>query len=129
LEDSALTRQLILGVGGLLIAPWAVLLGYVFLRDSELEPYSGRSLVTRVAICSVIYSALWGVYLYLTRMLGFQASPELPHLVYLIPLLIVPGALTALATLDFEPLLAAVHYCFYLGACVVLRLIMGLGPF
>lgn len=128
LETSPL-RQIVLGVGALLIAPPVVLLGYTFLRDEELEGYQGQPLMMRVAICSVIYAVLWGVFLYVVRMLGFEGAPELPHLVYLIPLLAVPGAITAMATLDLDATLATVHYGFYLGVSVLLRMIMGLGLF
>ena len=128
LETSPL-RQIVLGVGALLIAPPVVLLGYTFLRDEELEGYQGQPLMMRVAICSVIYAVLWGVFLYVVRMLGFEGAPELPHLVYLIPLLAIPGAITAMATLDLDATLATVHYGFYLGVSVLLRMIMGLGLF
>ena len=128
LEDDTLRRS-VLGLGAFLIAPPIVLLGYTFLRDDELEPYAGQALWLRVAICSAVYAVTWGLYLYVVTMLGFESAPELPHLVYLVPGLVVCGAIAALATLDLESILAAVHYCFYLGISVVLRLIMGLGPF
>ncbi len=127
--SEATVRWLVLGIGGLLIAPPLVLLGYSFLRDSELQPYRGTPLLIRVSICSVIYAVLWGVYLYVTRMLGLEQGPELPQLVYLIPMLILPGAITAVASLDLDNVFGTLHYCMYLGVCVVLRLIMGLGPF
>jgi hypothetical protein len=129
LLEASPMRQIILGLGALLIAPPVVLLSYTFLRDEELEGYRGQPLVIRVAICSVIYAALWGVYFYVVRMLGFEAAPELPHLAFLIPLLAIPGTITAIATLDLEAMLATVHYGLYLGVSVLLRMIMGLHLF
>jgi hypothetical protein len=76
LLDSSPLRELILGGGAFLVAPPIVLIGYTFLRDVELEGYRGKPLMLRVLICSVIYAVLWGVYLYVVRMLGFEGPPS-----------------------------------------------------
>lgn len=116
-----------LGLGAILLAPPLVWAGYSFLRDPELEPYRGTPLVTRVLVCSAVYAALWGLHVYVCYMvLGSGSHPELPHLVFLLPLLFVPGTIAAMATLDLDLVNAAVHYGTYLGATVLLRLIMGL---
>lgn len=116
-----------LASGAILLAPPLALVGYSFLRDPELEPYRGITLATRVLICSAAYAALWGLHVYVCYMLlGAGTHPELPHLVFLLPLLLVPGTIAAMATLDLDATNAAIHYATYLGATVLLRLIMGL---
>jgi hypothetical protein len=47
----------------------------------------------------------------------------------ILPLLFVPGTLTAMSTLDLDGLNASLHYAMYLGATVFLRLAMGLPVF
>ncbi len=123
-------RWLVLGIGAICVAPPVVASGYTFLRDSELEGYQGTAFWVRVAACSVIYGALWGLYLYVIRMLGFVGeAPSPPFLTFLVPLLVIPGAITAMALFDLDATLASVHYGYYLVVCVLLRLIAGLGPF
>jgi cation transport ATPase len=126
----AVGRMVTLGVGALLVAPMLVWAGYSFLRNDELEPYRGTALWIRVTICSVIYAALWGVYAYMVTMLVGDAQPEsIIHLLVIVPVLVVAGGLTSLATLELDATAAGLHYGFYLLATVVLRLIMGIGPF
>ena len=116
-----------LAAGAIVLAPPLVLLAYSFLRDDELEPYQGTALLVRVLICSAVYAGLWGLHVYVCSMiLGPGTTPELPHLTFLLPVLFIPGAIAALATLDLEVVSAGMHYATYLGATVVLRLIMGL---
>lgn len=124
-----LLRRIVLGTGALLLGPPLAMLGYSFLRDAELAPYRGTAFWTRTGICGTIYALLWGVYLYALVMLDLSSGPELHQLLYLLPLIIVPGTLTAMATLDLDAIFGALHYCMYLGACIVLRLILGLGAF
>lgn len=120
----------LLGLGALVLAPPLVFAGYTFLRDQELEPYRGQALWLRVAICSVVYAGLWGLHLYVRSMIvGSAGGFELFHFLYFLPLLIVPGALAAMATLDLDSISAGLHYGLYLLVTVLLRLLMGLTPF
>ena len=50
----------VLGLGAFAVAPPLVWAGYSFLRDDELEPHRGKSLVLRVLICSARLRALVG---------------------------------------------------------------------
>ncbi len=129
LADDVFSRRLLLSFGAVAIAPPIVLLGYSFLRDAELEPYAGAALWIRVLICSFVYALLWGVYFLVCYQLLHGDRPQLHHLVFIVPLLLVPGALGSLATLDLDPTMATIHFAVYLGVCVVLRLTMGLPAF
>ncbi len=114
---------LVLAGGAALLAPPLVLAGYSFLRDGELEPYRGAALWIRTLICSAVYAALWGAYAFLSAkgyLNGAQAW------VFAGPPIVALGAGASYVTLDLEFGSAVFHYAFYLGATVVLRLVMGL---
>lgn len=130
-EPDWLVRMVTLGAGALLVAPLLVWAGYSFLRNDELEPYRGLSLWIRVGICSVIYAALWGIYAYMVTMIvgDGDVSPEVFHLLVIVPVLVVAGGITALAALELDATSAGLHYGFYLLVTVLLRLIMGIDPF
>lgn len=118
-------RTAVLALGSYLVALPVVYAGYTFLREDEIEPYRGRPLLLRVAICSLVYAALWGGYAYMSQLWG-SGSPELFYLVFILPVLIGIGAVGSLATLDLQFGNAALHCCFYLLVTVLLRVVMGL---
>ncbi|MBN2473577.1 MAG: hypothetical protein JXB62_03135 [Pirellulales bacterium] len=111
-------------VGLLLVSLPLVLAAYTFLRDEDLEPYRGRSLCVRAAICSAAYVALWAVYGYLA---GTVITGELWEWLFVVPPFLVAGALIALACLDLDFGSGFFHYGFYLLATVLLRWIAGMG--
>ncbi len=126
-EDGRVLANLgVLAAGAVLLALPLVIAGYSFLRDDELEPYRGPALWLRSTICAVVYAGTWGLYWYLGWMNLYQSPIELIEVLYVLPLLIIPGTLASLATLDLEPTNAAFHYCFYLIVTVGLRLLIGL---
>ena len=49
-------------LGALILSPVLAFAGYTFLRNDDLEPYRGRELLVRAAICGTVYAALWGAY-------------------------------------------------------------------
>ena len=116
----------ILATGALLLALPVVLSGYSFLRNDELEPYRGRELWLRASICSLIYAGLWGLHLYLGWMNLYSQPMEIYQYMIALAILMVPGTLASLATLDLDGTSAAMHYGFYLTVTIGLRLIMGL---
>lgn len=127
-EGEALRQPIwLLATGAFLIAPFVVWAGYTFLRNADLEPYRGAALIKRVALCGVIYASLWGLHLYMHKML-YQGDVSLPETLIALPVLFIPGAIASLATLDLDGTSAAMHYGFYLLVTVGLRLLMGLPP-
>ncbi len=119
--DHALVRT----IGLLLVSPPLVLGAYTFLYDDELEPYRGKALYLRTAICAAGYVLLWGVFGYFVA--PGMGSGELYHWFYVAPLFSVMGTLIALATLDLEFGSAFFHYAFYLLVTIILRGIGGMG--
>jgi hypothetical protein len=111
-------------VGALALAPPLVFAGYTFLRDDELEPYRGLELALRVAACSAVYALLWGVYWFVFWYL--ERDPNWQVLCAVVPVAIALGALASQASLDLEFGAGALHYTMYLGATVLMRVIMGM---
>ncbi|MHB8969684.1 MAG: zinc ribbon domain-containing protein [Pirellulaceae bacterium] len=121
----------VLGLGAFFLAPPLVLGGYTFLRDPELEPYRGVSLMVRVLICGALYAALWGAYAWLPGVTFNLERLELFHLLLIVPPLAAAGTFVALYSLDLAFTDAMIHYAFYVLVTVVLCLITGvslLGP-
>lgn len=118
----------ILALGAILLSVPMALGGYVFLRDPELAAYRGTTLYIRVGICAAVYALLWGVWVVLRHYWHFDLSTDSPWLVAIVPGLVAVGALASFSTLDLEYLTAAFHYGFYLGVCVLLRVIIHLPP-
>lgn len=110
--------------GSILLAPLLSFGGYTFLRDSELEPYRGTELILRLIPTSIIYPGLWGLFWLVFGYLEIQ--PELLHYGIAIPIVVAIGAFAAHLSLDLEPAQAAFHCAMYLGATVILRMIMGI---
>jgi hypothetical protein len=113
-------------IGLLLLGPPIAVGGYYFLRNDELEPYSGQELWIRASLCGVGYAVLWGVYWYL----GYQAEipSEMYHWVFVAPAFIAAGGGLALAAFDLEYSSGALHYCFYVIVTLLLRFAIGWEP-
>jgi hypothetical protein len=120
---------LLLVVGAFGLAPPLAWAGYTFLRDDELEPFRGKELWLRVAICSVVYAGLWGLVALMTGYVLGGSQLEVIHMVFVAPVMIGIGAFAAFAALDFEFGTAAIHCSLYLLVTVVLRLVLGLSAF
>ncbi len=119
----------LLGLGAAILGPALALAGYSFLRNDELEPYRGRELLVRAVICGLVYAALWGVYELVVALLFQGDRPEIFALLYLLPPIVLAGALAAYASLDLEFGSAMVHYGMYLAATVGLRALMNIDLF
>lgn len=116
-------------LASLLLAPPLVFGGYAILRDQELEPFRGREMLLRMAICSAVYVVLWLLYGYFPYYIGLVDKPaDLLHLTevaYIIPVLVVAGSFAAFASLDLPFGTAALHYGLYLVSTVLLSIIAG----
>ncbi|MEX2113692.1 MAG: hypothetical protein WD845_10930 [Pirellulales bacterium] len=119
------TNKLPVIVAGLaIISAPLVVAGYTFLRDDELEPYRGRSLYLRAALCGLAYAALWGAYWPLPEY-GIITG-EAWQWVFVAPIFISVGAAVAWATLDLDFGSAAMHYAFFVLVCLLLRFALGM---
>jgi hypothetical protein len=124
------TKQFMAMLGSVLLAPPLAFAGYTFLRDQEAAPHRGMELVMRLIAPSIVYPLLWGRYWFIFAYFGYDKTP--PELLALIPTvagMILLGTITAQASLELEFGPAAMHYCLYLAATVILRLIMGMNGY
>ena len=119
----------LLTLGAIALAPPLAWAGYTFLRDDELEPYSGKELSLRVVACSAVYAALWGLVALVTGYVLGGDKVEVIHMVFIAPVMIGIGSFGAYVSLDLEFGTAAVHCSLYLLVTVTLRLILGLSAF
>jgi hypothetical protein len=119
--------SLVLGAGALLLALPLVLGAYTFMRTEEIEPYRGKELWIRSAICAVLYALLWGAYALLCRY-GILDTHSTQTWVFAAPVFFAAGGAISYTCLDLEFGNAVFHYAFYLGVTVLLRVVMGLPP-
>lgn len=116
----------LIAVGLLLVGPPLAVGGYFFLRNDELEPYQGKELWIRAALCSLGYAVLWGVYWYLKAQTGIPS--DMYQWVFVAPIFVAAGGGLSLAAFDLDYGSASLHYCFYLIVTLLLRAAIGLPP-
>ncbi|HTN73816.1 MAG TPA: hypothetical protein VL096_01165 [Pirellulaceae bacterium] len=112
----------------IILAPPLVFGGYAILREQEMEPYRGKALLLRSAICSAVFVLLWGLFAWLPIYIGLVEGDELlalPQIAFIVPLMVVVGGLAAFASLDLSYGTGVLHYALYLVATVLLALIAG----
>lgn len=117
----------LLALGALLVAPPAVLGGYTFLRNQDLEPYRGRELAARAGICAAVYVVLWAIIWGLqVWFVPADSTLEGWSILFLLAPTMALGTVASWAALDLDPGSGFFHCCLYLGVCVLLRITMGL---
>lgn len=114
----------VLGATAFVVAIPCVLIGYAMVRNRDLEPYTGRSLLLRTLICSVVYAGLWGAHAFLPA----DATQEMWNWLFIGPIFFGIGALAALASLELDWGTATVHYSLYVLVTVSLRWVADLPP-
>ena len=112
------------GAAAVVVALPCVLIGYAMVRNRDLEPYTGKGLLLRALICSIVYAALWGGHAFLPP----EATQEMWQWLFIGPLFFGIGALAALASLELDWGPATVHFSLYVLITVTLRWIAGFPP-
>jgi hypothetical protein len=111
-------------VGLLVVTPPLVAAAYSVLHDAELEPYRGKELYLRSALCALAYMALWGLFALLAA--RGLISGDLWVWLFVGPPFVLAGGLFAMAALDLDYGDALFHYGFYLLATLILRWAAGM---
>lgn len=114
-------RPILGAIGAVVLAPPLVLAAYRFLRNDELEPYEGKSLWVRTAICSAVYAGTWGLF----ALLPPEYTSQLYWWIIFGPLFAAFGITASFACFDLEPTNAFFHYAFYVVVTLLLALTMG----
>jgi hypothetical protein len=98
--------------------------GYEIVRNRDLEPYRGRSLLVRSLACGLVYAALW----FVKGFLPAELSGDMWPWVYLGPPFFLAGALAALAAFDLDWGMGVTHFSLYLLFTALLRWLAGFMP-
>jgi hypothetical protein len=117
-----------LALGLIALSPALVWAGYSFLRDAELEPYRGRELWTRVAICAAVYAALWVMYAYLPAYVLSVAGPSevgIGTASITLAILLGLGTFTAVMCFEFDGLIGFLHITLFAVVTILLALLAG----
>jgi hypothetical protein len=120
----------LLALGAVILGPPLSWAGYTFLRDDELEGYTGVNLGLRSLACGLVYALLWGVYLFIGSQ-WFGADSIAKGLdIWQMMVLAVPigamGTMTAYVAFDLDPGSGFFHWAMYFAVTVILRLVIGL---
>jgi len=122
-------KSMLLALGAIALAPPLAWAGYEMLRDDEeLEPFTGVSLWTRVAICSVCYALLWALFAFVYRRFIGEAQVEIWQALILGVVFLPLGGGVAFCCFDFDLGNGVLHYCLYLLVTIALRMVAGLPP-
>ena len=112
----------VLLLGAIVLAVPCVYAAYTFLRDSERGALTGQDLWTRVISCGVVYGLTWLLIPLATDVTGLGGGAGTAAGVIA---MFVAGSVAAYLTLGIDPLMSVLHYGFYFGCCLVLRLAAG----
>lgn len=119
---------LLLALGSIILAFPLAFVGYWFLRDDELEGYSGKDLLMRCGLCSLGFAVTWAIYAFVPQYVsGYSNMGEMTGLdmVMFIPVMLIVGTLIALAALELELIPALMHYIFYFAVTFFLAWLAG----
>ncbi len=118
----------LLVVGALLVAPPLVFVGYWFLRDDELEGYSGKQLLIRCGICAVAFAAIWALYAIVPKYVSDHASMAeysgLEMAIFFV-LMVALGTAVAVLSLELEVVQGVLQYVLYFGVTFLLAWLSG----
>jgi len=118
-------NPLLASIGLLLLSPPLVIGCYAILRDAELDPHRGTTLLVRSGICALVYAAAWGVFVFL---LPAGLTDQLWSWLFIAPPFLLIGGLTALACLDLDFGTGVIHYSFYVLVTMAVGYLAGLPP-
>ncbi len=118
--------------GAILLGPLVAWAGYTFLRDQELEPYSGASLWIRATAAGLVYALAWFVYVMIASQIGEtgwqESGLEIWQMLFAGAVAVGIGTFVGIVSLDLEPIMAALLCAMYFIVTVGLRAVMALPP-
>ncbi|MCM2373785.1 hypothetical protein [Aporhodopirellula aestuarii] len=115
-------------LGVILLAPPLTRIGYGFVHDRELAPYTGIELRNRVLICSALFAATWIIYAFAPAyVFELDAAKEMSWTVAGITfcVMVVLGAFASVACFELEFANGLTHAGFYFAVVIILALVAG----
>ena len=119
-----------LALGAIILGPPLAWAGYTFLRDDELEAYTGANVALRSVACGLVYALAWGVYVFIANQWFGSDAVARGLEIWQMGVLFIPifaiGIMAAYVSFDLEPGSAFFHFALYFAVTVVLRAVVGL---
>ena len=119
-----------LASGSLVLGPLLAWAGYLFLRDAELEPYTGAALWGRAVACGLVFAVSWFVYVLVASQIGEtgwrESGLEIWQMGFAAAVAIGIGTFASFVALDLAPIMGFLHCALYFAVTVGLRLLMAL---
>lgn len=115
-------------LGVILLAPPLTRIGYTFVHDRELAPYTGIELRNRVLICSGLFAATWILYAFVPAyVFELESAEEMSWTIAGITfcVMLVLGAFASVGCFELEFPNGLAHAGFYLSIVIVLALAAG----
>jgi len=127
--DTTSSLGMMLG-GAALLGPFIAAGGYMFLRDDELEPYTGMPLYLRTAACGVVFAGAWLLFGFLLSRFAdtsnLAAGLQIWELLIPLVVMFMLGLAAGYVSLDLEPASALMLFALFFICTGLLRLVMGL---
>ncbi len=125
-DDSNAPGILISGLAGSFFGIGTSLLGYIVLRNPELEIVNDRKTILKVAGIGLLYAVLWRIQVMITNeTLTLEDGLILPGVLVLAIALTVVASFLSMLLLEFEFAQGLIHTSLFIGSLVVYSLILG----
>lgn len=118
----------LLAVAAPLLAFPLVIAGYWFLRDDELQGYSGRELIMRCLVCSAVFAVSWALYSQVPSFVSGHstvADTSVMEMLLMFVMMIGLGSAAAVLALELEIAQGLLLYMLYFIITFALAWISG----
>ena len=117
---------LIWGIAGSMLGIGTSLLGYIVLRNSELEIVNDRKTILKASGIGILYAVLWRLQIIITdSALTMEDGIILPGVIVLALALTAIASFLPMVLLEFEFAQGLVHTSLFIAALVAYSLILG----
>lgn len=115
-------------LGVILLAPPLTRIGYTFVHDRELAPYTGVELRNRVLACSGLFATTWVIYALIPAYVFELASANemswtIAGIIFCVMLIL--GAFASVGCFELEFPNGLAHAGFYYSVVIILALVAG----
>jgi len=125
-EDSTAPGILISALAGCFFGIGTSLLGYIVLRNPELEIVNDRKTILKAGGIGIMYAFIWRLQIIITdSTLTLEDGIILPGVIVLAIALTVTASFLSMVLLDFEFSQGLIHTSLFIGALVIYSLILG----
>lgn len=120
----------LLALAAVVLGPVVAWASYTFLRDDELEGYTGTTLWLRAFGAGLVYALTWGIFIFLGGLwFGDDAIAkglEIWQMLVLFVPVVAVGTMAAYVAFDLDPGSGFFSWAMFFAVTVLLRLVIGL---